>query len=365
MNKFLLALVLPLVLLCSCERRPLEVMLSDEVVVTLIVDWKKNYAEIYRQNPNGMTVIVWGSDGSPAKVASVNSDRLTLNLPPDTYKLIVHNETAQEFPYQSFADYYDYHKIAMRSNHFTTKSWDEGVDYMQYPDPIGVTASEFVITDNMISGDSITFVYYDDWVENGPGHYERPTRHYDISEVAWPMTVNLYIKAKVKRPQSIGAIEGSISGMAEGFYLSRVNRTSESGTLRLINDNSHSWSVETYGERQDSTGYIKFGIPSFGLPYGKELLEQRAEADNVLTLNITLTDGSVIQKSYNVGKQIRYITPEGREAEIRYRKDLHNLKLELDLSDEIVLPPSDKQDASGFDAEVDRWDDEEVDLGGF
>lgn len=360
-----LCLLLSLMCLCACSRRPLEVILDEEVSLQLIIDWKVNHAEIYKQNPNGMTVIVWGSDGNTAKIASVNSDRVTMNLTPDTYKLIVHNETVQEFPYQSFVDYHDYDNIAMRSNHYTTKAWDDGIDYMQYPDPIGVTASEFVVTDNMVEGDSITFVYYDDWIENGPDYYKRPPRLYTIQEVAWPMTVNLSIKAKVKRPQGISTIEGSISGMAEGFYLSRVNRTSENSTLRLINDNSHRWSLETCGEKQDSTGYIRFSIPTFGLPYGKELLEQRQEADNVLTLHVTLTDGTVIDKTYDVGKQIRYITPEGREAEIRYRQDLHNLALVLDLSDEIVLPPSQAQDASGFDADVDKWDDEEVDMGGF
>lgn len=358
-------LLLLLLSLCGCKRRPLEVMLGEGVRVQLIVDWKTNHAEIYRQNPNGMTVIVWASDGSVAKIMSVNSDRVILDLPPDTYQLIVHNETTQEFPYQSFFDYYNYNDIVMRSNRFTTKSWDNGINYMQYPDPVGVTASKFVITDDMVDGDSIIFVYYDDWVENGADYYEHPTKLYTIQEVAWPMTVNLNIKAKVKRPQGISTIEGLISGMAEGFYLSRVNRTSENGTLRLINDNSHRWSLETYGEKQDSMGYIRFSIPTFGLPYGKELLEQRQEADNVLTLHVTLTDGTVIDKTYDVGKQIRYITPEGREAEIRYRQDLHNLALVLDLSDEIELPPSQSQEASGFDADVDKWDEEEVDMGGF
>ena len=352
-------------LLCACARRPLEVMLDEDVAVQLVVDWRINHAEIYNQVPNGMTVLVWNSEGTLVKVTSVNSDRVTLNLPPDTYRLIVHNETAPEFPYQSFFDYHNHNDIAMRASHYTTKAWDSGIDYIQYPDPVGVTASQFVITDEMVDGDSIIFVWYEDWKNHGPGYYERPTKVHTIEEVAWPMTVNLDIKAKVKRPQGISSIEGYISGMAEGFYLSRVNRTAEHGTLRLINDNTLRWTLETCGEKQDSTGYIRFTIPSFGLPYGRELLEQRMEEDNVLTLHVTLTDGTEIDKTYDVGKQIRYITPEGREAEIRYRQDLHNLALVLDLSEEIVLPPSASQEASGFDAEVDQWDDEEVDLGGF
>lgn len=356
----------PLLLLCACERRPLEVMINPDVDVQLIVDWRVNYGEIYHEIPNGMTVLVWDSDGRLVKAESVNSDRVTLSLPTGDYRLIIHNETPQEFLYQSFFDYYDYDNIVMRAVHYnTTDTWDSGIDYMQYPDPTGVTASQFVITDDMVDGDSIIFAWYEEWKDLGTDYYKPPTKMYTLHEVAWPMTVNLDIKALVKRPQGISTIEGSISGMAEGFYLSRVNRTSESGTLRLVDDNTLGWRLEGYGEKQDSTGYIRFTIPTFGLPYGKELLEQRQEADNVLTLNFTLTDGTVIKKAFDVGRQIRYITPEGREAEIRYRQDLNNLALVLDLSEEIILPPSQSQEAGGFDAKVDQWDEDEVDIGGF
>ena len=364
----LLCLAFVATLCASCERRPLEVMLGVDVRVRLVVDWDTNYVAIYNQHPNGMTVIVWGSDGSPARVTSVNGTTVDLSLPPDTYHLIVHNETPQDFAYQTFHDYHDYHAMAMRSNRFSSvRAWDAHIDdYVQYPDPVGVTAAQFVVTDEMVGNDTIIFVWYDEWVHHGFDHYKVPTRVYTIPEVAWPMTVNLAIRAKVRRPQSIASIEGAISGMAEGFYLSRVHRTSETGTLRLVNDNSLHWSLETRGEPQDSTGYIHFTIPSFGLPLGRELLEQRRDSDNMLALHFTLTDGTVVDTTYAVGRQIRYITPEGREAEIRYRQDLYNLRLELDLSDEVVLPPSDGGDGNaGFDADVDRWDDELVDMGGF
>lgn len=355
-------------MLCACERRPLEVMLGEEVRVDLVIDWVTNHAEIYKEQPNGMTVMVWGSDLSrPVKVTSVNGHRVSFLLPPDTYRLLVHNETSQEFAYQSFHDYYDYVASAMRSSHYTSvKAWDAGVDYIQYPDPVGITAAEFVISDDMAESDTIIFIPYEDWRKNGASYYDVPVRLYTIEELAWPMTVNLAVRAKVRRPQSLASIEGAISGMAEGFYLSRVNRTAESGSLRLVNDDSYRWSFETRGEPQDSAGYIHFTIPSFGLPYGRELLAQRRDSDNMLAFHFTLTDGTVIDTTFAVGRQIRYITPEGREAEIRYREDLYNLELEIDLDDEIIFPPSDSDGGNaGFDADVDRWDDEEVDLGGF
>ena len=59
--------------------------------------------------------------------------------------------------------------------------------------------------------------------------------------------------------------------------------------------------------------------------------------------------------SFMVGKEIRYITPEGKEAQVRYRQDLRNLLLELDLSDTIVAPYVPPKAA--FDAKVADWED--------
>ena len=83
-------------------------------------------------------------------------------------------------------------------------------------------------------------------------------------------------------------------------------------------------------------------------------------------MQITLVNDSLLDYTFNVGKNIRYITPEGREAEIRYRQDLQNLRLEVSLPDIIDLPIVDGTAGAGFDAEVVDWDDGGVnDMGGY
>ena len=104
------------------------------------------------------------------------------------------------------------------------------------------------------------------------------------------------------------------------------------------------------------------------MPYGKELISERLAADNILTFHITLVNGDVVEYAYNVGKNISYITPTGEEARIRYREDLHDLRLEIDLPEDIILPsvPDDTRSGAGFDAQVDEWEDGgTIDMGGF
>lgn len=366
-NLLMAAALLGVLVIASCDRRPLEVIVDEKVKVSVQINWKINFVEAYGNIPNGMTVMVWGSSDAVPRIQTTNSDNVTLYLTPDTYRMIIYSETVDDYPYQSFLDYNSYGNIAMRSKHFTTKAWDDGVDYMYYPDEIGVALDTFLITHEMVEKDTTLFVDYDRYKDHPEEVYREHTYTYDIPEIAWPMTVNLEVKAKIKRRQSIKTIEANISGMADGFYLTRINRTKESGKLRLTNDNTYQWSIEPMGEEIDSMGYAKFTIPSFGLPYGKELVSQRDSTDNVLSFNITLKDGSVVQCSFNVGKDIKYVTPEGREAEIRYRQDLQDLSLEIDLSDVIILPPVPGGDSgTGFDANVDEWEDGGViDMGGF
>ena len=142
--------------------------------------------------------------------------------------------------------------------------------------------------------------------------------------------------------------------MADGFYISRISRTSDAGALRFYPEMFENFKI---GEDADSMGLITIRVPCFGLPNGKELLAQRNDPDNVLTFHITLINDSIHHESFNVGKQIRYITPEGIEAQVRYRQDLRNLLLEIDLSETIVVPPVIVPTGAGFDAEVDDWED--------
>lgn len=365
MKRSLTILLTLLLALAGCERRELEVLVDEAVNVRIVVNWQVNFTEIYQTEPTGMTVMLWGDQGSRI-VQSSNDNRVSLRLTPDTYRLIIYNQTESEYaPYLLFHNTHSFDDIAARSTTYSNTATREADERLiHYPDPIAVAVDTFLITPDMVAQDTVIFVPYKDYLAGNTSSYYESERLYEIPETPTPMTVTLSLKAKVKRRQSIKRIEASISGMADGFYLSRINRTTESGTLTFKPD---TWQIRPYGDDADSLGIITNQTPSFGLPYGKELLAQRDSTDNMLHFRITLTNDSIQECTFKVGKDIRYLTPEGREAQIRYRQDLHNLHLELDLTDVIVMPPvPGTRNGSGFDARVDDWDDGGTfDMGGF
>lgn len=347
-----LAAVAALLLTTGCERRPMEVILDETVRVKLVINWQVNFAELYGEEPNGMTIMLWGSNAQQPTVRAVNGNSIMLNLKPDTYRMLIFSDREDEYaPYMQLRDAGSYDDISMRCQHF--RLYDE--DFIYNAEQIGIAADTFSITEEMVLRDTTVFVPYEKYRDNPDAIYHESERLYEIPEVGMPMTVNLYLKAKVKRYHSIKSIEADLSGLADGFFMTRVNRTTEAGTMIL---NPETWHVYRYGDTADSLGIITNETLCFGLPYGKETLSERDSTDNVLRLRVTLTDNSVQTISYNVGKELRYLTPEGREAQIRYREDLHNILLELDLSDVIVMPPMpDTGAGTGFSAVVDEWED--------
>ena len=363
-----------LTLFSSCERRPLEVIVDEKVKVRIIVKWKINFVELYGGTPNGMTVMIWNANGGAPIIRTTNADNITVALEPATYHMAIFNELMDDYaPYLRFYDTGSYDLMTCRATTFTvdgvTRGWDDGTTYMYTPeDPrIAVALDTFEITRQMVLQDTSIFIPYEEYRDNGYVNYRESEHVFEIPETPWPMTVDLYVELKLKNYHSLATINGSISGMADGFYMSHINRTAESGTIRFSPDQ---WTRYRYqyeeGNTSDSLGIISTRVASFGLPYGKELLANRLPTDNVLKLNFLLTNDSVISAEYNVGDIIRYITPEGREAQIRYRQDLQNLKLEMVLPDIIPLPWVFPKGGAGFDATVDDWEDGgTIDLGGF
>ena len=355
----------------SCDRRPLEVMEPTKAQVLLNVDWITSFG----YKPNGMTVMIWG-DGweKPYTTSTNNVDQVQLDLDPGHYRMIVFNKSFDEFGSLKFTDTDSFENIAVRGADITqykNGKWDEDVTYMADPEEIGCAVDEFDITDEMLLH-QVTFYPYEKWIDlrfsntrwmvNANGDF------YTSVEVK-PQITKFNIWVNIEGREYLRSLTGSISGMADGFYMSQVWRTTDERQMLLEPDK---WVVTTESHPK-GPGLMYYSINVFGLPHGKEFVEDRTPDSNILTLQATLIDGSTRTFTFDVGNSIEYRAVESViDANITTEIDADLLlellmDLNLDLDIDIELPevePESSQTSSGFDAHVEPWDEgETVDIG--
>lgn len=336
-------LVALLLVFTSCERRELEIYNTDKVLVRIDVDWMKSFGIM----PTGMTLMLY-QDGDQLTLSRITNDVTSqqVQLTPGVYKLIIFNQSYDEFGSMHFENLNSHDKAAARAENITTRAnrtWDKDVVYITDPEDIGVAVDTFEITEEMLER-QLTFY---NWKMHDK--VTSTTDVYVYNEVPDPMTTVLHVKANVRGARNIAGMEASISGMADGFYLSKVDRTTETGTMFL-----NQWKFKAATDSTDY-GVVSTSIPCFGLPYGKETVAARDSTDNVLELNFFLTDGTEYHRTFNVGKIMKYLTPSGdalTKAEV-----LKHIIVEIYIEEVIDIPDVDpSKTASGFDAEVDDWD---------
>lgn len=341
-KNIVLNLLLTLLLVTSCDRRPLEVYYNDKVVIRVDVDWMRDFGIM----PTGMTFMLY-KDGDNIFYTTITNEVHTqyLELEPGVYKLIIFNQSYDEFGSMHFEDLNSHDKAAARANPVTTRTnrkWDQGVRYMADPEDIGVAVDTFEITQDMFNSQ----LHFVDWHQHDNLHPETTTIIFN--EIVEPMITMLHVKVNVKGAKSISGVEANISGMADGFYLSKVDRTTDTGILLL-----DKWKFLPADDTR-TYGTIYTSIPTFGLPYGKERVENRDSTDNVLQLNFDLLDGTEFHRDFNVGKIMKYLTHSGdalTKAEL-----LKHIEVEIFIEDPVDIPPVEPKYASGFNAWVDEWE---------
>ena len=342
--------LLALLTIVACDRRLIEEYEYNYAHVRINVDWESYFTE----RPTGMTVMLFDSTGhNPNTSVTNNIHTTTFTLGPGRYQLLIFNQSFDEFGSKRFEQTVSYDSIAARATNVTThenEDWDRGVVYMREPEPIGVALDTFTISREMLN-DYIT-IYPHQPITRSIVE-EEDDGYYAVKDTAYLMTSTLYIYVLIKGMNNMRSVEGSITGMADGFRLGQIYRTQETATLLL--DNWQTNQVSPDGRE----GWITTHLPTFGLPHGKETAESRKEEDNVITLHFTLRDGSTRDFTYNVGKYVKYRLESGHYvSRTTLELDLE-LIIEAPLFDVPELPdvtPS-EGGGGGFDAHVDDWDD--------
>ena len=358
----LASLFVLLFLTTSCYREPLELYYDGKADLQITYDWMSKYGD----RPDGMTLML-AHDGDVISYYDVthNIDLTSMRANSGTYLLTTMNKSFGEYSTVNFYNRASHNDIQVKSKTYYVQSenfWDNGRTYLEQPEKIGVGIDTFKVS-NVI--DSLVFYDYRDEATPDTIHLKRHV-------VVEPMTTTLWVRVKVRGISYMRAMEGYVTGMADGFYMNQRWRTTEVGTLKLEN-----WTRDTEyeqarrraeGDPEENVGWMLCNVETFGLPHGRELLKDRVPESNYIMLHFTLLDGRTVDFAYHVGKNIRYEGDDGT-LEVFFQADV---ALELDLvidapfyeDSEVPLMPYSQPEGSGqFDAEVEPWgDDENVDV---
>lgn len=351
----LLPICLFILSLLSCgpdsflDRRNTIIDNGQTARVRLYVDWTKTG----NSKPSGMTVMMFSPDGSNNENATNNVDSIDLSLPLSTYRLLVFNLSPAEFGSMTFNNTDSYSNINVTLNDLQSRQneeWDSGVTYQREPEAFAMETDTINVTKQMVEACS-----------------DDSTMTYVYNETPASIVSTLNIKVHVRGIANIRTVEGSISGMAGGYMLTQHHPSTSTAT-HLLDE----WRSTTDAD-STANGVITASISTFGLPYdGISDIGSRDSTANVLTLFFSLRDGKTTQTiKYNVGNRFQYVSAESNDrsqaesnsnsskANIATRAaSIRTLYLDLTINDGPTLPDvQDDNNSSGFNADVDPWED--------
>ena len=345
------------VLAClSCQRDPLELYYNGQADVHITYDWESKFGV----KPDGMTLML-AHDGDSITFtdATHNVDETTMRLNSGEYRLMVMNNTMDEYSKVNFFNRKNYEKMMVKLKTYYVESenlWDNGRTYMEEPEKIGIGVDTFYIKSSV---DSIIFYDYREQAHPDTVHLQRHV-------VIYPMSTTLKVRVKVRGISNMKAMDGYITGMADGFYPNQGWRTTEAGTIKLSGWTPESRSkTRADDDEEDNVGWMTCDVETFGLPHGRELLKDRVPESNYIMLHFTLLDDSSIDFAYRVGKEIRYEGDDGSLTSFLQTDVALELNLEIDTpyyeNDEVpILPYTQPSGTGAFDAEVQPWGDDEI-----
>ena len=299
----------------------------------LKVDWMSNVGS----KPTGMTVYTYGAKTGMRSSVSNDVDSMDLNRKIDTYWVLVHNLSSGEFGSMNFSDVDSLNTFRVDLTpvtQYANGDWDKGVTYQREPEDLAVSLDSIAVTRDMLGKDS-TYVY-------------------TVSPKKVVTTVE--IRVRTYGITNMKSVVGSISGFASGWYLGPYRPVAEKGTHLLDN-----WKV-TIDSVGAKNGWITTSVSTFGLPWGKQEVDNRDSTLNTLTLCFTLRNNTTKVYKYNVGNLFKYVSRSGGTAhystsvtlEILMQMNANTWKID-DLPQLPDVPSSSDDGGSGFDAEVDPW----------
>lgn len=300
--------------------------------IRLNVDWS-GYGKTV---PTGMTVICHHTEtGEKSRTIDNNTDYVTPHLTSGRHWATVFNLTEGEFNYIGFRGLDAVETAEAYIVDYNGSKW-----YKSRGDGDSYVAGqpEWLAADTILT----------DHVAPVPGGGTQ------VIGTLYPRNIiyTLHVTIRTENIRNLRSARAAISGFASGRRLASDRPNDNAVTVTHLIEASE-WTRSRISSDPDM-GVVKADIRCFGLP-GNHL---GSTDENILEFQAMLADGKTVHK-YDI--PVGHLITEGERPPGR-RGD--NLDLYLDLTLDPPLPPlpPDGNDNWGFDAWVEDWDEENVDI---
>lgn len=349
MRKFGLILLF-LMTLVACQRRPLFYGERESVEVMVKVVWK---VAVYPEGikPNGITLFYFRNGEYYMQQTTANVDSCAVQLEPGRYRLFMITESPEEYGYLEFDNLTDFDKASVTAIETKANWYTRADDEKTIVNPEMISAGvsdEFEVTDEMVEE-------YQHRIQE-----QTKTKADDSGAVVNYITIRvpIYPKSIVSQywvtiysdnVDVLKSVRASTSGMAKTYELTQDITAADEATQFITQ-----WSVTT-DDPEKRIGHVDGRITTFGFPNGEQ---PSALRDSTLNVAALMIDNETVQEYvFNVGDKIASETPP-----LGYRA-LYRLVLGS-VTAPVIHPPDivPVGGNGGFDATVDDWENIEVDI---
>lgn len=309
---------------------------SPKAFIRLNVDWSG-----YGKNiPTGMTVLCHHTEtGEMRRTIDNNTAYVTPRLSRGRHWASVFNLTEDEFNHIGFRglDAVETAEAYALPDH--TSKW---YSHRACDDELVAAQPEWLAVDTIMT----------DHVDIDP----MPDSRIDQTKVIGTLhpkniIYTLHVTLHTENIGNLRSARGAITGFANGRKFTADRPNSNDVTVTHLIESSE-WTRSRTSSHRD-LGLVRTDIRCFGLPGN----HQGVPDENTLEFQALLADGkTIIRYTFPVGNLIKEATPPpGRRGD--------NLDLYLEMWLDPSLPPGEGDDDKwGFDAWVDDWDEEEVEI---
>ena len=338
----------------GCRQDELCYLHPHKMPVRVNVDWKRFFPF---ERPTGMTVMLFSDDenGTVYTELTNTTTHAYLHIPAGTYHTLVFNQSITEFGSFSFRDM-DIHSAAVVASQVGSRWYTRGesstvamdAEWMAVGNEYDCVLEQQEIIEHgtiTVNKNNTKSVSEDEIVDE-----DYILAHVTPRNII--QTVRVYVH--IEGIYNLLSARAALSGLSEGYLLTQ-GKTLNSEVTYLI---------EEFSEKRDpddpTKGYIEGSFTCFGLPDDHQANAQ----ENYLFLQCLLVDNKTI-KTFDipVGDKIEKVITEMTCQENGETLIEEHIELHLHVNP-IALPDVEPVDggSSGFDAEVEDWEEEDVDI---